>query len=150
VTTVVGTAESLPIDDASVDFVSMGYALRHVEDINAAFREFRRVLDPAGRFGGGRLCILEVARPGSRLGRFVLRLYMSLLSRLFGLFVRLAPRTSELWSYYWKTIDQCVPPQRVLEALKEAGFVDVKRSVVFGVFSEFTARAGGSDRHDTE
>jgi demethylmenaquinone methyltransferase/2-methoxy-6-polyprenyl-1,4-benzoquinol methylase len=61
-------AERLPVADRSVDFVSMGYALRHVADLGVAFAEYRRVLRPAagcccwrsgGRKGGSR-------RPRSR------------------------------------------------------------------------------------
>ena len=133
--TVAGTAESLPLPDATFDFVSMGYALRHVEDLNSAFREFHRVLKP----GGGRLCILESTRPRTRLGRGFLRLYLGTLSRLIGLFQRLAPRTPELWAYYWETIDKCLPPDQVLQAMRDAGFVDVTRVVIGGIFSEYTA-----------
>src|SRR6478672_9874538 len=31
-----GSAERLPVPDASVDFLSMGYALRHLDDLGAA------------------------------------------------------------------------------------------------------------------
>ena len=34
-----GRAEALPVADASFDFVSMGYALRHVPDLAVAFAE---------------------------------------------------------------------------------------------------------------
>jgi demethylmenaquinone methyltransferase/2-methoxy-6-polyprenyl-1,4-benzoquinol methylase len=134
-----GTAEALPLPDAAFDFVSMGYALRHVEDFNSAFREFYRVLKP----GGGRLCILEITRPRTRLGRGFLRLYLGTLSRLLGVFKRLAPRTPELWAYYWETIDKCLPADSVLQALRDAGFSDVKRVVIGGVFSEYTATRTG-------
>ena len=48
-----GRGERLPLRDASFDFVSMGFALRHVTDLNALFGEFHRVLKP-----GGSLCVL--------------------------------------------------------------------------------------------
>jgi len=35
-----GRAEALPCTDASFDFLSMGYALRHLADLSAAFAEF--------------------------------------------------------------------------------------------------------------
>jgi SAM-dependent methyltransferase len=35
-----GMAEDLPLADASVDFITMGYALRHVADLTATFREW--------------------------------------------------------------------------------------------------------------
>ena len=48
-----GYAEMIPLPDAQVDFISMGYALRHVGDLNLAFAEYLRVLRP-----GGRVCIM--------------------------------------------------------------------------------------------
>jgi demethylmenaquinone methyltransferase/2-methoxy-6-polyprenyl-1,4-benzoquinol methylase len=60
------------------------------------------------------------------------------LSAVIGKFAKLRPRTPELWGYYWETIDRCVPPEKVLEALKGAGFEGVKRYVQGGVFSEYT------------
>ncbi|HYD01532.1 MAG TPA: class I SAM-dependent methyltransferase [Phycisphaerales bacterium] len=140
VETVSGTAESLPFADASFDFLSMGYALRHVEDVSSAFREFHRVVRP-----GGRICILEITRPRTRLGCAFLRTYLGTLSRGIGLFGKLAPRTPELWAYYWETIDKCLPPQEVLHALSSAGFIQVNRKVFGGIFSEYTAtRAAAS------
>jgi ubiquinone/menaquinone biosynthesis C-methylase UbiE len=41
-------AETLPLADASLDFVSMSYALRHVTSLGVLFAEFRRVSAPAG------------------------------------------------------------------------------------------------------
>jgi demethylmenaquinone methyltransferase / 2-methoxy-6-polyprenyl-1,4-benzoquinol methylase len=134
--TVIATAESLPFPDASFDFVSMGYALRHMDDLVGAFREFRRILRP-----GGRVCILEITRPRTRLGRAFLRAYLGTLSAVLSKFTKLSPRTPELWAYYWETIDRCVPPERVLEALKAAGFIDPKRFISMGIFSEYTATA---------
>src|SRR5271170_8314379 len=36
----IGSAESIPAACASSDFLSMGYALRHIGDLAAAFKEF--------------------------------------------------------------------------------------------------------------
>jgi demethylmenaquinone methyltransferase/2-methoxy-6-polyprenyl-1,4-benzoquinol methylase len=47
--------------------------------------------------------------------------------------------TPELWSYYWDTIEACVPPETVMAALHNAGFVQVQRHVELGIFSEYTA-----------
>jgi transcriptional/translational regulatory protein YebC/TACO1 len=47
--------------------------------------------------------------------------------------------TSELWRYYWDTIEACIPPERVMQALADAGFRDVRRHASLGVFSAYTA-----------
>jgi len=43
--------------------------------------------------------------------------------------------------YYWDTIDECVPPDAVVESLREAGFERVQRQVSWTVFSEYVAVA---------
>ena len=57
-----GSAEAIPLPNAAADFVSMGYALRHISDLTVAFREFWRVLRP-----GGIICVLEITRPEGAL-----------------------------------------------------------------------------------
>ena len=47
---VVGNAESLPLDDASVDVYTIAFGLRNVTRIDPALAEARRVLKPGGRF----------------------------------------------------------------------------------------------------
>jgi demethylmenaquinone methyltransferase/2-methoxy-6-polyprenyl-1,4-benzoquinol methylase len=130
-----GVGERLPFADGHFDFVSMGYALRHVSDLGSLFREFRRVLRP-----GGVACVLEIARPDNALSRGVLKLYLRgiapVLSRLVGR-TREAPM---LYRYFWDTIEACVPPVQIVDALREAGFEDVGRHVEARLFSEYTAR----------
>lgn len=128
-----GRAEAIPAADVSFDFLSMGYALRHVDDLGPAFAEFRRVLRP-----GGRVCILEITSPDSRIGRWLMSAYMRVISGVFCRVGGTSERTSELWRYYWDTIDRCVRPEAVLNALREAGFRDVRRIVPLGMFSEYT------------
>jgi demethylmenaquinone methyltransferase/2-methoxy-6-polyprenyl-1,4-benzoquinol methylase len=128
----VATAEALPFEGQSFDFVSMGYALRHMEDLGRAFREFFRVLRP-----GGRVCVLEITRPKTNAGRMFLHAYLGTLSAVIARIAKLSPRTPELWRYYWETIDRCVEPERVMAALSAAGFSDVQRTVSCGIFSEY-------------
>ena len=130
-----GTAEALPVADASFDYVTMGYALRHVADVGAAFREAERVLKP-----GGSVMILEITRPASRLGTSVLKAYMRGIVPLIARAVSRGKGTPELWRYFWDTIEACVPPQRVLDTLLDAGFSSVRRHVELGLFSEYLAR----------
>jgi demethylmenaquinone methyltransferase/2-methoxy-6-polyprenyl-1,4-benzoquinol methylase len=132
---VLGRAEQLPLAADQFDFLSMGYALRHISDLTRAFAEFHRVIRP-----GGTACILEITRPRSRVAGALLRQYMR---RVVPALARLTGRRAEspmLWEYFWDTIAACVPPERVTAALSEAGFVDVAVRKELGIFSQYTAR----------
>jgi demethylmenaquinone methyltransferase/2-methoxy-6-polyprenyl-1,4-benzoquinol methylase len=127
-----GSAERIPLPDASVDFLSMGYALRHVSDLAVAFHEFFRVLRP-----GGIVLVLEVTRPAGRIGNALLKAYMR---GIVPVMTRVVARSAEmplLMRYYWDTIEACVPPASVLGTLAHAGFRDVGRTVALGIFSEY-------------
>ena len=130
-----GTAESLPVSDAAFDFVTMGYALRHIGDVRAAFSEFHRVLKP-----GGAVLILEITRPAGAARAALLKAYMRGLVPLIARVVSRGKGTPELWRYFWDTIEACVPPQRVLDTLLDAGFTGASRHVELGLFSEYRGR----------
>ena len=131
-----GHAEAIPAEAASADFLSMGFALRHVTELESAFREYRRVLRP-----GGRVLVLEVSRPRTRLGLVVARTYFrDILPWLTQLFTG-SRDAREMMSYYWETILACVPPDTILAALRAVGFTDVQRRTELGIFSAFTAQA---------
>jgi demethylmenaquinone methyltransferase / 2-methoxy-6-polyprenyl-1,4-benzoquinol methylase len=130
-----GSAEHLPVPSATADFVSMGFALRHVDDLAAAFGEFNRVLKP-----GGRLCVMEITRPRAAWARAMLKLYLRRVVPWVA--ARLASHrdTPELMRYYYDTIEACVAPEAVLAALRRAGFAEVVRNVELGIFSAYGAQ----------
>jgi demethylmenaquinone methyltransferase/2-methoxy-6-polyprenyl-1,4-benzoquinol methylase len=129
-----GVAETLPFGDNAFDFLSMGYALRHVSDLQTTFREYFRVLKP-----GGTMLILEASRPRSRVGFHAVRIY---LDRVMPWIARIGSRNKDaefLMHYYWSTIEQCVPPETILSAIAARGFQRVKRTRWFGLFDEYKA-----------
>lgn len=128
-----GIAENLPFSRERFDRLTMGYALRHVADLRATFQEYRRVLKP-----GGKVLLLEITRPSSRLQHHFLRLYLGRVIPFLARFGRGGRTSKELMEYYWDTIDNCVPPEVILEALREAGFSNVERYVQHGILSEYT------------
>jgi demethylmenaquinone methyltransferase/2-methoxy-6-polyprenyl-1,4-benzoquinol methylase len=131
-----GVAEALPFASGSFDFLSMGYALRHVPDLRATFAEYRRVLKP-----GGKLLILEITPPRSRIAFHFLKLYLGRLVPLVAGFGRGGRTSRELMEYYWDTVESCVPPPVILDGLAEAGFTRPDRYVVQAILSEYTGLA---------
>jgi len=112
-----GVADDLPFRTGEFDFVSLGFALRHVGDLVGAFTEFRRVLKP-----GGKLLVLEIGVPTSTVGRRVVELY---LGRLVPRVARVVTRSADaerLMQYYWATMERRVPLDAVRRALAVAGF----------------------------
>lgn len=131
-----GVAEALPFATGTFDFLSMGYALRHVPDLRATFAEYRRVLKP-----GGRLLILEITPPRSRIAFRLLEIYLGRLVPLVAGFGKGGRTSRELMEYYWDTVESCVPPAVILEGLAEAGFQRPHRHVVQAILSEYTGIA---------
>ena len=63
-----GIAELLPFRSNTFEMLTMGYALRHVEDLTSTFREYLRVLKP-----GGVLLVLEIIPPPSGLTYYLVK-----------------------------------------------------------------------------
>ena len=132
-----GFGEALPFREAAFDFIVMGYALRHAEDLAALFAEFNRVLRNTGK-----VLILEISRPSSRLGVTVMRIYIQKLLPFLAQFATRHPDSAQLMKYYWATIAGCVPPASILSALSKAGFRAVERKTRAGILSEYLGTKG--------
>lgn len=133
-----GKAERLPLRDESFDAITIGFALRHFADLRVVFAECLRVLRP-----GGRLLVLEITAPQSRIGRAVLGAYMG---KVVPAAMRLrsgSKRTADLYRYYWETTRDCVRPEVIMDAQREVGFTEVERGVSLAIFSEYRATKPG-------
>jgi demethylmenaquinone methyltransferase/2-methoxy-6-polyprenyl-1,4-benzoquinol methylase len=129
-----GLGETLPFRRDCFDFISNGYGLRHVPDLEGTFREYWRVLKP-----GGRILLLEISRPRSRSGLHLTRWY---LGKLVPLIARLGTGSQDaaaLMKYFWETIAECVSPEVILAALTRSGFREAEHRVVLGILSEYVA-----------
>ncbi len=134
VTVIEGRAERIPLADASYDFLSMGYALRHISDLSVAFAEFHRVLKP-----GGQLCILEITPPRGKVSTALLKGYCRYAVPALAKLIARDQGTAQLWRYYWDTIEACATPEQVMRTLESAGFVNVRRNVDAGIFTTYLA-----------
>ncbi len=132
VKTIEGYAENIPLPDNQVDFLSMGYALRHVSDLNKTFSEYLRVLKP-----GGTACIMEIARPKSKLGYAFLKFYIRVVVPVLTRVTFCHKDIAVLWEYYWDTIQAAADPEIILQAMRDAGFHDVYCKVDMGIFREY-------------
>ena len=126
--------EKLPCRDGAFDFVSMGFALRHVADLDALFGEIRRVLKP-----GGTACVLEITKPASDWVATPMRAFMTGVVPAVATLARRRTAAAKLMRFYWDTIEACVKPEAVLAALERAGLAAPRRTVVLGMFSEYVA-----------
>ena len=130
-----GIGEQLPFPDQSFDFLSMGYALRHVSDLKTAFSEYRRVLKP-----GGIVLVLDICRPRSAVMLSLSRFYIKTV-----LGIAFAASTGNqdmktLMAYWWDTTENCVPSETILEALNEVGFADCSLHELFnGLLRDYRA-----------
>jgi demethylmenaquinone methyltransferase/2-methoxy-6-polyprenyl-1,4-benzoquinol methylase len=132
---VIGIGERLPFADARFDFVSMGYALRHLSDLRVAFAEYRRVLKP-----GGVALVLDICRPRSP---FLLSLSRFYIKTVLGIVFSASTRNPEmrtLMDYWWDTTESCVQPEMVLGALSDVGFAECSEHEMFsGLLREYRA-----------
>ena len=127
-----GLAERLPFAEGTFDFLSMGYALRHVADLPSTFAEYRRVLKP-----GGTLLILDFARPRGRVAYGLVRLFLRTVVPLLSRLVAGGPEAELLMRYCWDTVEQSVAPGVIAPTLSAAGFRDVRIRIWAGVFVEY-------------
>ena len=129
-----GRAEEIPLPEGSFDFLTMGYALRHVISLDQAFQEYHRVLEKDGK-----VLLLEITRPSNQLGTTMLKGYFTgpyaWLTRIF----TGSEAARDLVKYYWETIEACVRPELILESLRRTGFRDVKWDSRFVMLSEYSA-----------
>jgi demethylmenaquinone methyltransferase/2-methoxy-6-polyprenyl-1,4-benzoquinol methylase len=116
-----GDALKMPFAGDSVDGVTCGFALRNVEDIGELLAEFARVLRR-----GGRIAILEVSEPDSRVLRVGHSAYFRRIVPLIG--GVLSDRNA--YRYLPESTAYLPPRPRLLEMLDGAGFDDARSRLV--------------------
>ena len=113
---VVGDALALPTEDATFDAATIAFGMRNLPDYRLGFAEMARSVRP-----GGRVLCLEIARPRSRLSRFM-RWWFDRIVPVIG---RLAGQGSA-YGYLVKSVQAYPSPERIAEIMGEAGLVDVR------------------------
>ena len=119
-----GRAEALPFAEGQFHAATMGFALRNVSDLDAAFRELARVVRP-----GGRISLLEFGRPRQPLLKIGHFLWLSTAIPLLGLLI-----TGKLWPFLYlrRSILRFIPPEGVVARLRSAGFSQIQMEPLMG------------------
>ncbi len=129
-------AEQLPFAGASFHAATIGFALRNVSDLDAVFRELRRVLAP-----GARLALLEFGRPAHPLLRAGQWAWLTLAIPLLGLLT-----TGRLWPFLYlrRSILGFLSPAEVVAKLAQAGFTEARAApLTAGAVTLYTALRPG-------
>ena len=108
----------LPFPDNTFSCVTTGFMMRNVVDIEAAFREMRRVLQP-----GGRLVCLEVGRPRWAISRFFHAIYTRKIVPIMG---RLVAGDADAYSYLPSSMSKFPTPEGLADLMKASGLRNVR------------------------
>jgi demethylmenaquinone methyltransferase/2-methoxy-6-polyprenyl-1,4-benzoquinol methylase len=117
-----GSAAELPFEDGSFDGLTAAYLPRYLDDLPAGLRELARVLRP-----GATAALLDFGVPPAPVSRAAWNLYVEAGLPLLGRAV--SPGWHEVGRFLGGSIrefDRRWPPQRLLGALREAGFEDLR------------------------
>ena len=111
-----GDVCKIPVRDASVDAVTVGWGIRNVPDQDRAHLEIARILKPGGRFVS-----VDMARPANRVVRVVseaaFNVIVPALGALFG--------KSQAYRYLPKSTQRFKTREELEDSMRSAGLVDV-------------------------
>jgi demethylmenaquinone methyltransferase / 2-methoxy-6-polyprenyl-1,4-benzoquinol methylase len=128
-------ATRVPLADAAVDAVTIGFGIRNVEEPAVACREIARVLRP-----GGTLVILEFSLPQTALVR---RFYLWYFRRVLPLIGRAVSRHPSAYTYLPASVEAFPTPDVFADLLRDCGFSAVRAvPLTFGVVYMFVATMG--------
>jgi demethylmenaquinone methyltransferase/2-methoxy-6-polyprenyl-1,4-benzoquinol methylase len=131
-----GDATRLPLQDASVDAVTIGFGIRNVEQPMDTFGEILRVLRP-----NGTLAVLEFSLPR---GVVVRRLYLWYFRHVLPRIGRAISRHPTAYTYLPESVEAFGSPETFVQQLRSAGFATAHAvPLTFGVVYLFVA-----GRHD--
>jgi demethylmenaquinone methyltransferase / 2-methoxy-6-polyprenyl-1,4-benzoquinol methylase len=109
-----GDLIALPVADASVDIITIGYGLRNASRLDAALDEVARVLRP-----GGHVVTLDFCRPTNAIWRPLFLAYLAVAGNVYGWAWHREPAA---YGYISRSITRFVTPDELTAALIMRGF----------------------------
>ncbi|MDR2905356.1 MAG: bifunctional demethylmenaquinone methyltransferase/2-methoxy-6-polyprenyl-1,4-benzoquinol methylase UbiE [Helicobacteraceae bacterium] len=131
---IVSEAVKIPLEDNSVDLISISYGIRNVVEIDKAIKEFYRLLDC-----GGILLILEfMSREKLTIFDRFARLYMKRVLPAIG---KLISKDDLAYKYLPESIEKFLTKEELETKLQNAGFEIVQiKDETFKISTRFIAR----------
>jgi len=130
-----GDCMELPLEDASVDAVTVSFGVRNFEDRQRGLQEILRVLRP-----GGRLFVLEFSQPD----RWFRPIYYFYLKYILPWVAALATGDKSAYDYLAGTIENFPTKEALAEQLKLAGYQTVEATgLTFSIVAIHEASKAG-------
>jgi demethylmenaquinone methyltransferase/2-methoxy-6-polyprenyl-1,4-benzoquinol methylase len=107
----------LPFANETFDGATVGFGIRNLVDVDAGFRELRRVLKP-----GARLVVLDFTLPSASPLR---ALYLFYFRRVLPLIGRIVSKHTDAYTYLPDSVLQFPTPEALAERVTLAGFTGV-------------------------
>ena len=129
ITFIEGDAENLPLDDNSVDCLTISYGFRNISNYKQALGEFLRVLKPGGKLG-----ILEFSKPKSKFIGIIFKLYFhQILPWIASFFSR-----SDAYRYLPESVDFFPSRHDICRKIIYSGFQRAEiHDLTFGISTVF-------------
>lgn len=113
---------NLAFRDNSFDGATCGFALRNFKELPPVFSELARVIKP-----GGRISLLEVAEPSSKLLRLGHHIYFNKVVPLIGGILS----TADAYRYLPASVSYLPTTIELITMLEQSGFKNVKRTALW-------------------
>ncbi|MCX7835900.1 MAG: bifunctional demethylmenaquinone methyltransferase/2-methoxy-6-polyprenyl-1,4-benzoquinol methylase UbiE [bacterium] len=130
---ILGSADDLPLQDNSMDVITISFGIRNVANYQRALQEFYRVLKP-----NGMLAILEFSMPTNPLWKKIYRFYLfNLLPWIGGI----VSGDKKAYHYLPKSVEAFPYGERLVNLMKEASFQEVQQHpLTGGIATLYTAK----------
>jgi demethylmenaquinone methyltransferase/2-methoxy-6-polyprenyl-1,4-benzoquinol methylase len=119
ITYVQADAQDIPLEDQSVDAVTIAYGIRNVKDPQKCISEVARILRPGGSFG-----ILELTRPSNPVLKWGHSFYLRYALPRIASWIA---KDKEAYDYLCDTVHQFMSPDILETLMTNAGFKNIQQ-----------------------
>lgn len=119
-----GDAQAIPLENDSVDRVTIAYGIRNVQNTKKCLQEVYRVLQKGGVFG-----LLELTRPNNRFLQMGHSVYLKGALPILG---KMITKNKQAYQYLSSSIGSFISTDLLIKLLQEVGFDKVVATPLMG------------------